>query len=143
MRQFIRHPADVPIEVRLQALDAVSTSRTNGTAKLHSSNVSMGGLAFEFGADVPLGTIVEVRIPWSRPPFETQARVVWCRAHDAAHFDLGVEFLNPEDAFRARMVEQVCQIERYRTRVREEEGRELSSDDAALEWIQKYAASFQ
>ena len=44
--------------------------------------------------------------------------------------------------FRARMVEQVCHIEQYRHEILKNEGRKLSSEAAALEWIQKYAPLF-
>ena len=40
------------------------------------------------------------------------------------------------------MVEQVCPIEQYRHEMLKNEGRTLSSEEAALEWIQKYAPQF-
>jgi hypothetical protein len=40
------------------------------------------------------------------------------------------------------MVEQICHIEHYKREVAEREGRELSGQQAAKEWIAKYAASF-
>jgi hypothetical protein len=40
------------------------------------------------------------------------------------------------------MVEQVCAIDRYRRQVLEQEGRTLSRDEAASEWITKYAGRF-
>jgi hypothetical protein len=53
-----------------------------------------------------------------------------------------VQFLDAADAFRARMVEQVCSIERYRREVRRREGRVLSGQEAAEEWIREHAARF-
>ena len=41
--------------------------------------------------------------------------------------------------FLARMEAQCHQIERYRLEVLRDEGRELSRDEAALEWIERYA----
>ena len=99
MRQFIRHPATVPIEV----------SATPEPALYEARNVSLGGLAFQAGQTMTPGGIVEVRIPSVRPPFAARARVVWCRP-DAQGFELGIAFLEAADAFRARMVEQVCHI---------------------------------
>ncbi|HEU0077282.1 MAG TPA: hypothetical protein VFQ76_06510, partial [Longimicrobiaceae bacterium] len=58
------------------------------------------------------------------------------------HFCIGVQFLDAGDAFRARMVEQVCSIDRYRRQVREREGRELTGQEAAEEWIRDHAARF-
>jgi hypothetical protein len=133
MRQFIRHPADIPIEV--------SAGDQLAHATRHTYNVSLGGLAFQSDYELGPGIVVEVRIPFVRPAFETKARVVWCGAREGG-FELGVEFLNPEDAFRARMVEQVCYIENYKREVYQTEGRLLTAEEAAMEWIGKYASRF-
>ena len=45
-------------------------------------------------------------------------------------------------AFRARMIAQVEQIELYRLAVMREQGRSLSRDQAAREWIARYAGDF-
>ena len=76
-----------------------------------------------------------------QPQFETNARVAWCHACDE-DFELGVEFLDADDAFRARMVEQVCAIESYKNTILRTEGRSLSTQEAAMEWIDKYASQF-
>ena len=47
-----------------------------------------------------------------------------------------------QEAFRLRMQSQCLQIKAYRKAVLEESGRALSLDEAALEWIERYAASF-
>jgi hypothetical protein len=133
MRQFIRHPTDIPIEV--------SADRQIDHATLHGRNLSLGGLAFQCDLELPLGTLVDVRIPFVQPTFETKARVAWCRAREAG-FDLGVEFLDAEDAYRGRMVEQVCHIENYKQVVYQNEGRPLTVEEAAHEWISKHAAQF-
>jgi PilZ domain len=133
MRQFIRHPATIPIEV------AGDDPLAQGTRQLR--NVSLGGLAFESDVRFEPEALVKVRIPFVNPAFETRARVVWCSAR-AGRYELGVQFLDPQDAFVGRMVEQVCHIENYRKVVRETEGRALTVEDAAAEWINKYAAQF-
>jgi len=40
------------------------------------------------------------------------------------------------------MVEQVCSIESYQKKIYETEGRRLTTEQAAMEWIAKYAAQF-
>ncbi len=67
--------------------------------------------------------------------------MVWCRPAHAC-YELGIQFLAREDLFAARMVEQLCYIERYRREVLNTEGRELSSADAAREWIARFAEDF-
>jgi hypothetical protein len=136
-RRFIRHPADVPIEVSMGTSAGPDAMMEDADTR----DVGLGGLAFESRSCPEQGAVVEVRIPTVTPEFRTWARVVWCRRL-AGSYEVGVAFLDSSDAFRARMVEQVCQIERYREEVREKEGRELSGADAAREWIRKYAAGF-
>jgi len=133
MRRFIRHPSDVPIEV---APGQVAAGKTGA---LH--DVSYGGLSFNSKDYYRAGQIIRIRIPISRPVFETAGRVAWCREEDG-HFVIGVEFLDQEDVYRMRMVEQVCYIEHYRKEVKIHEGRDLTSQEAALEWIAKSAAEF-
>ncbi len=133
MRQFIRHPADIPIEV--------SPANGDGGPPPRLVNVAMGGLAFRSRRAFEVARIVKVRIACVRPPFETTARVAWCRACGDG-YELGLAFVDPDDAFRARMVEQVCHIERYRRQVREREGRHLTQEQAAQEWIERHAARF-
>jgi hypothetical protein len=110
-------------------------------ARHNTINLSLGGLAFRCDREFALGDMVEIRIPFVSPPFEAEARVAWCTAHDG-RFESGVEFLNQDDAFMVRMVEQVCNIETYKKDVLQTEGRKLSPDQAAAEWISKYAAEF-
>lgn len=133
MRHFIRHPVDIPIEVE---------AGPDQCCQHHEAhNLSMGGLALDSGSEMAPGSIVELRISFVEPAFVTLARVVWCSGK-GARYELGVEFLDPDDAFRARMVEQVCHIEEYRRKVLEAEGRALSAEEAASEWIYRYAARF-
>ena len=132
-RRFIRHTADVPIQVR--AVPGSTAVLQQGT------NISEGGLAFVSDSCLDAEGTIEVRIPEVDPPFEAHARVVWCRP-EGDRYLVGVQFLDSTDAFRARMVEQVCTIEKYRRDVREQEGRELNAQEAAAEWIQKYAGQF-
>lgn len=131
-REYIRHTADVPIQVR--TVDGAQASATG-------LNVSHGGLAFVSELCPAEGATIEIAIPDVDPPFQAHARVAWCRPEENA-FLVGVQFLDATDAFRSRMVEQVCTIERYREQVLEQEGRELSTHDAAAEWITKYAGRF-
>lgn len=46
------------------------------------------------------------------------------------------------DSFRARMQAQCEEIEAYRRQVMHRESRTLSPDQAAQEWIARYAKSF-
>ncbi len=132
-RKFIRHPSEIPIEVGAVGQLAHGARR--------ASDIGLGGLAFCCDSALERGLEVEIRIPFVRPPFEMNGRVAWCRACGAS-FELGVEFLVQDDAFRARMVEQVCHIEKYKAEIFAAEGRVMNSEEAAVEWIGKFAADF-
>jgi len=132
MRRFIRHPSDIPIEVRRD---------NQSRAKPALRDVSHGGLCFRVPEPVAVGDLVTVRIALTRPAFEVEARVIWCLP-DGLAWQVGVQFLDPNDQFRARMVEQICHIEQYRREQRERAGRQLTSHEAALEWIAKFAHAF-
>lgn len=134
MRQYIRHPINMPIEIRTEDDGLMSA--------FQAQDISLGGLAIRSGVAVAPGAQVAIRIAYVEPVFEARARVVWCRPNRATGYDLGVAFLDAQDAFLARMVEQLCYIEDYRKTVWRDEGRQLSSEDAAIEWITKYAARF-
>lgn len=133
-RKFVRHTVDVPLEV--------TTKTSTGPAEEHhSTNVSFGGLSFLADECLDIGQIVHLRIPTVTPPFEADAKVVWCRA-EGERWLVGAAFLDATASFQSRMVEQVCAIEQYRQEVLHQEGRALTPQDAATEWIQRFAGRF-
>ena len=132
-RLYLRHPADVPIVV-----DAAEDSAPGGTSL---RDAGLGGLCFQSEAPYAQGTRLDITIPVSKPPFSAHCEVAWCRP-SGDHFEIGVAFCDQGKDHLARMVEQICHIEHYRHQVREQEGRELSPQEAALEWIQKFAEAF-
>jgi hypothetical protein len=132
-REFLRHTVHVPLEVE----------RVAGAPPLaeESVNVGVGGLAFLSRACPAVGDVLLLRIPTVAPPFQAQARVAWCRPEGGKYL-VGVQFLDSRAAFRSRMVQQVCSIENYRREVEQREGRKLDTQQAAAEWIEKYAGRF-
>lgn len=133
MRNFIRHPSDIPLEFRREDLGARATN--------HLNNIGEGGLSFCSPAALQIDEIIVLRIAVTRPAFEVRGRVKWCRPH-RGHYEIGIEFLNVNDVFRVRMIEQICHIEHYKNEVRTREGRVLNGEQAAMEWIARYAAEF-
>ncbi len=133
MRNFIRHPSSITIDFNLEELV------TEGGE--HLKNVSFGGLSFISRHNLTVGAVISIKIPLIQPMFQAVGRVSWCHPENN-HFEVGIKFLDKNDMFRARMVEQVCHIEQYRRDVLKKEGRKLSGEEAAMEWIQKYAPQF-
>lgn len=133
MRSYIRHPSDIPIEFEHEPVSSTVT------LKLH--DVSCGGLSFSAATAIEPEKIIRVQITCVEPPFEAPCRVTWCRPVRGQYL-IGVEFLAQQDEFRARMVEQICHIEHYKREVFTREGRVLTGEQAAQEWISKYAKDF-
>ncbi|HEX5127358.1 MAG TPA: PilZ domain-containing protein [Rhodocyclaceae bacterium] len=132
-RAYMRHPANMPIEIRCETPSEVPKRRLK--------DVSLGGLSCSSTWPLLVDTIVNISIPVTQPPFELRGRVVWCVRH-GQRFDLGIAFMDTDDAFAARMIEQICHIENYRSEVLRQEGRVLDSETAAKEWIEKFAPNF-
>ncbi len=133
MREFIRHPTDVPI---IYKFGDIVADKTN-----FLKNISQGGLCFSSKVYIEEGTTLDVEIPVSHPVFSATGVVVWCRACDD-FFDVGVKFMDMATEETLRIVEQVCYIEHYKKEVAEKEGRLITGQEAALEWIKKFAKDF-
>jgi len=132
MRRYIRHPSSMPIGYRLH-------EGVTGQPRLR--NVSAGGLCFATSEAVSNGTPIHIDIRLGEQVFSADGEVVWCHGVDGQH-EIGVCFRDAATAFTVRMVEQLCYIEQYRQQVRHGEGRELSSEEAASEWVSRHAADF-
>lgn len=136
MRSYIRHPSEIPVEIELCP---AGTCRQPVDSRLR--DVGMGGISFVMQTEVCIGMLVRVRIPVVDPCFEALGRVTRVDC-EAGRCVVAVGFLDRADAYRARMVEQICHIEQYRRDVRQREGRRLSPEEAAREWIERHAAGF-
>ena len=129
-RKFSRFASDVPIEISLG--EVVS----HGREYLH--NIGFGGLCFTSRICLPPGTVMDIGIPLANPEFRTRGTVVWCQDR-GAFYDVGVEFEHPGQVVHSRLVEGICHIENYKRIVREQEGRLLTGEQAAMEWLKKVA----
>ena len=105
------------------------------------TNVSLGGLAFISRQALEPLQKVKVCIPILKSDNYLIGTVVWCEKSNNG-YEIGLEFDNKKEAFRLRMIEQICHIEHYRKEVERVEGRELSAQEAAGEWISRYAGDF-
>ncbi len=135
-RRFIRHPTSIPITAT-----AVDGTQRSDPLPAPACNIGAGGLSFLSEKEFDVGSIQHLRIQALHQPFDVDARVLWCRKVPEG-VETGVEFLSWDEAYRARMVEQVCHIEAYRRQVLQDEGRKLDSNQAAMEWVRKFAAGF-
>jgi PilZ domain-containing protein len=135
LREYIRHPSSIPVQLLRQDGDEVSGINT-------LNNVSFGGVSCLTSDPIEKGSSVKMTIECVDPDFEIKGIAVWCKPSNEL-YEIGVEFIVSEDkVYHLRMVEQLCHIEHYRNEILRNEKRELTSEEAAKEWIEKYAGSF-
>ena len=132
-RKFIRHEADLPIEISLENLVAHKREYLN--------DIGFGGLSFKAKEEVEVGTLINIKIPLLKPMFEAVGKVIWCRKEGDVYF-VGVKFTAPADGFKMRMLEQICHIDAYKKELRKELGRHVTGEEAAIEWIKIFADKF-
>jgi hypothetical protein len=137
IRKFIRHPVDVPIQVTADWEEDENDETLDQTI----TNVGLGGLAFVSAKPFEVLERVQICIPFLKERNTLVGNVVWCE-RSGSGYEVGVEFEKSRDAFRLRMIEQICHIEHYRREVLQQEGRKLSAQEAASEWIAKFASDF-
>jgi hypothetical protein len=130
-RQFIRHPSSIPIKFKLRG----------GEQTEPMQDVGNGGLCFKASQSIAAGETIQIQIAACQPAFAAEGIVRWCR-QEGQQFLVGVVFKDKAVRFALRMVEQICHIENYRHQVLASTGVDLSSEQAASEWIHKYAARF-
>lgn len=135
IRKYIRHPSDVPIQVVLDRVD------DDGDGDETLTNISLGGLSFVSPNALDVLQKVRVCIPLIEQDNFLEGRVVWCEKAKNG-YEVGLEFDRSEEVFRLRMIEQICHIEHYRKEIERLQGRALSTEEAAKEWISEYAGDF-
>lgn len=147
---FIRHPREFPLLLRKHSpaspanSQRVNHNRSNPSSAGRSScqrQTAYGGIRCHWHEQLTPGHRLQLCIPSLKPEFWGQARVSWCQPEEDG-FDVGLELLDAEEAFRFRMLEQLCHIRSYRDQIKTDEGRQLDSEQAAHEWISKFAAQF-
>ena len=131
---YIRHPSEIPTQISLCSRSSFS----------HNTESSSGNIGVSLYTDhfYAIGTALELRISLTETDFIASGHVSWCIPERDGRFRTGLVFDDPDTAYAVRMIEQVCHIEQYRKEVEQREGRHLSQEDAASEWILRYAKDF-
>lgn len=134
-RRFYRHPHYAPIQYR--TLDrGIPSSAT-------AVDVSQGGICFLADRFFPTGSELSVAIPVSGQVFQMRGRVAYCtHVPNVNRYRTGVAFSDALSAFKAKLAEQIHLIQEYRRERALKDGVELTEEEAARAWIEKYAKKF-
>jgi hypothetical protein len=135
IRRHIRHVTGMPIEISLDYEPDRATD-CNGI-----SNVSLGGMSFIASDRLDVDESIHVRFPVLEQENSLEGKVVWCNKTQKG-YEVGLEFIEAAQVERMKMIDQICQIEGFRQGLEQSEGRKLSSEQAAQEWIKRYAGEF-
>jgi hypothetical protein len=135
IRRHIRHVTGIPIEVTLDFNHSYQVEDDSIT------NVSLGGLCFIASDRLDVDESIQVRFPALNQERSLDGKVVWCNKTNKG-YEVGLAINDPAEIERLRTIEQICQIENFRKEQEEQAGRKLSSEQAAREWVNRYAGEF-
>jgi hypothetical protein len=135
-RQFLRHPLDVPLRCTIKS----ATDEDNAGLR----NISDGGAAFFSQKKYRKGQSVELSFPVFKSTPVIRGKVIWTMTDkdSPGQFVNGLKYADGRDRKVLRLVEQICHIMSYRVMQEHLTGKVMSADEAAREWISKYADSF-
>jgi hypothetical protein len=134
MQGYIRHPHDIPAQISL-----CSHTRISSNTASHSGEIGISVSTDNFYA---IGTALNIEICVKDTGFKATGHATWCIPEKNGRFRTGLVFDDPDTAYAVRMIEQICYIEQYRKEVERIEGRVLTPEDAADEWINLFAKDF-
>jgi len=86
------------------------------------------------------GDVIELTFPDIDPEFIIRGRVVWCTTLEGGGFEAGVEFDSGFSPLQDRIFDRIREIETYRQTVADVEGRRLSAEAAAKEWLLNFGS---
>ena len=140
-RRFIRHPMCFPLNYRLVKKGLAKEVKEESSATI---NIGRGGLLFSSKKPVDLNSLIVVRIPFQNKLFKIKARVVHCvKDVETQLYNIGIDFLRLNDAFKVKLIEQMYLISEYRDLRSVQLGREISLQEASREWIKRYSERFR
>ncbi|BBB26858.1 PilZ domain-containing protein [Amphritea japonica] len=131
-RYYLRHPTEIPIFLNM--------AEPPQTVKEGGRDYSAGGLSCISDLFITPGSAVHITLSLSHPDLIVSGHVIWCHRQPAGYL-IGIGFDDPDQVYTVRMIEQICQIESFRLK-QKRNGRQLSSEQAAVEWIALHAAGF-
>ncbi len=132
-RRFYRHPLSVPIEYQEKQTRA-------GSATV---DISEGGISFLSERFLAKGCAISLKIPVGDQVFNIEGHVAYSnRVPTFNRFKTGVAFSNATSAFRAKLAEEMVLIKQFQEKLSLESGTKVTEDEAARQWIEKYAKKF-
>lgn len=132
-RRFYRHPLNFPIQFSEAESPSCSTA----------IDISEGGICFLSERAIAKGLPVKVKIPVGDQIFTIEGQVAYStKVASSNRYRTGVAFAGSMDAFRAKLAEEMLQVKIYQKKISQQMGVEITEEEAAKRWIEKYAKTF-
>lgn len=124
----------MPIALKIEYDNAVAS---------RSRDICEGGLCFLWDDYLETGIPVHITIFMKAARFELNGRVAYSkREKDTGYYRTGLTFMDADNAFKAKLAEETREILDYQQMVSRVQGHEVPVEEAAEEWIAKYAERF-
>ena len=137
IRKHIRQITGIPVQVKVD----FSSDKFDDVNEDTITNVSLGGLSFIADDRLDIEESIKVRFPILDKETILTGKVIWCEKSQRG-YEVGLEFDDEDEIQRLKMIDQISDIENYRTRKEAIEGIPVSSEQAAREWVKQYAGEF-
>ncbi|OGW89144.1 MAG: hypothetical protein A3E74_06210 [Omnitrophica bacterium RIFCSPHIGHO2_12_FULL_44_12] len=143
-RAIYRHKVELPIKYRLKG-DGKKEKSSDHIAIRRSitKDVTPEGLLLLSTEKFEPQTVLVLNIPTPGKEFLIDGRVVHVvQDPESGQYRTGIHFLNPDDAFKVKMAEQLLQILAFQKSLSLKESRQVSEEEAAQRWIVEHSESF-
>ena len=140
-RHFIRHPLSLPLTYKV-----IKPELGEGHEDIRSktTNVSVGGLLFPAKHPVEPHSMIAIKMPFEDKIFNVKAKVIRCvNNSETKLYDIAVRFFRLNEAFKAKMIEQIYLIAEYRDLLTAQSGKKVSLEEASRKWIERYSKRFK
>ena len=134
-RKYMRHPFHVPLQLK-----RVEPAKNH---RFSTSDLSPGGLQFLSQEQLEEGDQLELSFPVKDQRFCLRGKIAYCIKDGlTGMYRTGLEFLNASEAFRAKLAEEILEIELFRKKMIRDLAREVSEAEASEFWVRQRAKQF-
>ena len=143
-RSVVRHAIELPIRYRvLSERRQMSGTRSQLTNPQKTKNISDSGLLFLATEYFKVGTLLELSLPVKEKVLTIEGCVVHAsQDSESGLFRTGIHFPKIDSVFKVKLAEQVYQIDQFRKSLSRQEGRLVSEEEAAHQWIEEHSSDF-
>lgn len=135
-RKYLRHSMAAPLSCAVRAANAEEV--------VGLLDISDGGACFSSTKSYAKGQAIELRFPVFKDCSVIPGAIAWTRPDKdvPGSHRYGIKFADETDKAMLRLVEMICHIMTYRAMQEHLTGKTMSADDAARDWLSKYADTF-